>query len=156
MSRLQDYYKETVVPQLKEKFSYSNIMEVPRLTKIVVNIGLGEALTNSKAVDAAVELGGQSRTRGDGAADQAKCFQLARHSLRDVQSTGGGCRLDDPEGVVRETRHDANWDKETLRVDSMSTAIAVLRARRNGTRHTAETAGQRVVVNTARRGTVVR
>jgi len=54
MSRLQDYYKETVVPQLTEKFSYSNIMEVPRLTKITLNMGVGEAVGDKKVMDRAV------------------------------------------------------------------------------------------------------
>jgi len=54
MSRLQDYYKETVVPQLQEKFSYSNIMEVPRLTKITLNMGVGEAVGDKKVMDRAV------------------------------------------------------------------------------------------------------
>jgi len=54
MSRLQDYYNETVVPQLQEKFSYSNIMEVPRLTKITLNMGVGEAVGDKKIMDRAV------------------------------------------------------------------------------------------------------
>ena len=54
MSRLQDYYKETVVPQLQEKFSYSNIMEVPQLTKITLNMGVGEAVGDKKIMDRAV------------------------------------------------------------------------------------------------------
>jgi large subunit ribosomal protein L5 len=47
-------YRDEVVPALQKEFSYSNPMQVPRLDKIVVNIGLGEALTNAKALDAAV------------------------------------------------------------------------------------------------------
>jgi large subunit ribosomal protein L5 len=54
MSRLENYYKETVVPQLQEKFSYSNIMEVPRLTKITLNMGVGEAVSDKKVMDRAV------------------------------------------------------------------------------------------------------
>ena len=54
MSRLQNYYKETVVPQLQEKFDYSNIMEVPRLTKITLNMGVGEAVGDKKVMDRAV------------------------------------------------------------------------------------------------------
>ena len=54
VSGLRLRYDEEVVPSLTKEFEYANPMEVPRLTKIVVNIGLGEALTNSKAVDAAV------------------------------------------------------------------------------------------------------
>ena len=51
---LRQRYEEEVRPALVKEFEYQNPMEVPRLTKINVNIGLGEALTNSKAVDAAV------------------------------------------------------------------------------------------------------
>jgi len=54
MSRLQDFYKETVVPELKEKFSYGNIMEVPRVTKITLNMGVGEAVGDKKVMDRAV------------------------------------------------------------------------------------------------------
>ena len=53
-SGLRQRYQEEVVPALVKEFDYPNPMMVPRLTKITVNIGLGEALTNSKAVDAAV------------------------------------------------------------------------------------------------------
>ncbi|MGI5874375.1 MAG: 50S ribosomal protein L5 [Bacillota bacterium] len=54
MARLKDKYTEEIVPALKEKFQYDNIMEVPKLVKIVVNMGLGEAIANPKALDAAV------------------------------------------------------------------------------------------------------
>jgi len=54
MPRLKDLYRETVVPEMVKRFSYDNIMQVPRVTKVVVNIGLGEALANPKAMDAAV------------------------------------------------------------------------------------------------------
>lgn len=51
---LKQRYVAEAIPALKSEFGYQNAMQVPRLEKIVVNIGLGEALTNSKAVDAAV------------------------------------------------------------------------------------------------------
>lgn len=54
MSRLQEYYRETVVPQLREQFGYSNVMEVPRLTKITLNMGVGEAVGDKKVMDRAV------------------------------------------------------------------------------------------------------
>ena len=54
MSQLKQRYTTEVIPALKSEFGYTNAMQVPRLQKIVVNIGLGEALTNAKAVDAAV------------------------------------------------------------------------------------------------------
>ena len=53
-SRLASRYTTDVVPALQKQFNYGNPMEVPRLSKIVVNIGLGEALTNAKALDAAI------------------------------------------------------------------------------------------------------
>lgn len=52
--QLKDRYTTEVIPALQKQFGYANPMQVPRLEKIVVNIGLGEALQNSKAVDAAV------------------------------------------------------------------------------------------------------
>jgi large subunit ribosomal protein L5 len=55
MSQLQTYYKEQVVPKLKEKFRFGNIHEVPEVKKIVLNMGLGEAIQNIKILDAAVE-----------------------------------------------------------------------------------------------------
>jgi len=51
---LRARYRDEVVPALQKEFNYTNPMQVPQLTKIVVNIGLGEALTNAKALDAAV------------------------------------------------------------------------------------------------------
>jgi len=53
-SLLRARYASDVVPALQKQFEYANAMDVPRLSKIVVNIGLGEALTNAKALDAAV------------------------------------------------------------------------------------------------------
>jgi large subunit ribosomal protein L5 len=54
-SRRRDRYTADVVPAMQKQFAYDNVNQVPRLEKIVVNIGLGEALTNAKAVDAAVK-----------------------------------------------------------------------------------------------------
>ena len=53
-SRLRERYVAEVVPALQKQFEYGNPLEVPRLSKIVVNIGLGEALSNAKALDAAL------------------------------------------------------------------------------------------------------
>ena len=52
-SRLRERYTAEIVPALQKQFEYTNPNEIPRLAKIVVNIGLGEALTNAKAIDAA-------------------------------------------------------------------------------------------------------
>ncbi len=54
MNRLKEKYLNEIVPSLKEKYSYKSIMEVPKLEKIVVNIGVGDATGNSKLLDAAV------------------------------------------------------------------------------------------------------
>jgi large subunit ribosomal protein L5 len=54
MARLRDKYREDIVQTLMSEFGYSNVMQVPKLQKIVVNIGLGEAVQNAKAIDAAV------------------------------------------------------------------------------------------------------
>lgn len=55
MSQLRQYYLQEVVPQLVDKFGYGNRMEVPKLEKIVLNMGLGEAIQNIKVLDSAVE-----------------------------------------------------------------------------------------------------
>jgi large subunit ribosomal protein L5 len=54
MARVRDRYREDVVPALMSDFEYKNIYQVPKLSKIVVNIGLGEAIANGRALDAAV------------------------------------------------------------------------------------------------------
>jgi large subunit ribosomal protein L5 len=54
MARLRDKYREEIVPELMKEFSYSNVMQVPKLEKIVVNVGLGEAVSNAKAIESAV------------------------------------------------------------------------------------------------------
>lgn len=54
MSRLKDFYKDTVVKQLQDEFNYKSVMEVPRITKITINMGVGEALTDKKVLENAV------------------------------------------------------------------------------------------------------
>lgn len=53
MPRLKDKYRQEVLPAMQQEFGYRNVMEVPRIVKVVVNVGLGEALQNAKALDAA-------------------------------------------------------------------------------------------------------
>lgn len=55
MTRLKEKYQKEVVPALTKTFDYKNIMAVPRLEKVIVNMGLGEAIQNSKVLDAAAE-----------------------------------------------------------------------------------------------------
>ena len=54
MNRMQELYNKDVVPALRKTFEFKNIMQVPRIEKVVVNIGVGEALDNPKALEAAV------------------------------------------------------------------------------------------------------
>jgi len=55
MARLKEYYLKTVVPALVKEFDYKNPMQVPKIEKIVVNMGLGEAISNVKIIDGAVQ-----------------------------------------------------------------------------------------------------
>ena len=54
MARLQEYYRDTVVPQLKDKFGYKSVMAVPRISKITLNMGVGEAVGDRKVLDHAI------------------------------------------------------------------------------------------------------
>ena len=63
MARLKDFYSETVIKQLREQFDYKNAMEIPRITKITLNMGVGEAIADRKVMEHAVgdmtKIGGQ-------------------------------------------------------------------------------------------------
>lgn len=54
MARLQEHYRDVVVPQLREQFGYSNVMEVPRIIKITLNMGVGEAVGDKKVMENAM------------------------------------------------------------------------------------------------------
>lgn len=89
MPRLQTYYKETVVPQLMEKFSYGNIMEVPKITKICLNMGVGEAVGDKKVMGRAV--GDMTLIAG-----QKPVVRLARKSVASFKIRDGwpvGCKV---------------------------------------------------------------
>ena len=55
MARLQEIYQQDVVPKLKEQFGYKNAMQVPRITKITLNMGVGEAVVNKKVMESATD-----------------------------------------------------------------------------------------------------
>lgn len=55
MARMSELYKNEIIPQLMKEFNFRNVMEVPRLEKIVLNMGLGEAIQNVKILDSAVD-----------------------------------------------------------------------------------------------------
>jgi large subunit ribosomal protein L5 len=54
MARLYEVYKQEITPKLMDKFQYKNVMQVPKLDKVIINIGVGEAIQNPKALDAAI------------------------------------------------------------------------------------------------------
>ncbi len=84
--RLLERYREKVVPELRERFKYQNDMEVPRLVKVSVNVGLGEALTNAKLLEAAAaEL---SLITGQKAVITKAKKSIANFRLREGQSIG--------------------------------------------------------------------
>jgi large subunit ribosomal protein L5 len=89
MTRLNELYKETVQPALREQFAYGNPMQVPKLEKIVINMGVGDGVTDKKKVDAAV---------GDltAIAGQKPVITLARKSVATFKLREGmpvGCKV---------------------------------------------------------------
>ncbi len=96
MNRMREKYQQEVVPALIKEFNYPNVMMVPRIQKVVVNIGLGEALDNAKAIDAAVsdleKITGQKpvlrRARKSIAA-----FKLREGRIIGVKATLRGARM---------------------------------------------------------------
>ncbi len=89
MSRLQEHYKENVIKQLSEQFGYQTIMQVPRITKITLNMGLGEAVTDKKIIENAVS--DMEKITG-----QKAVVTLARKSVSNFKIRDGypiGCKV---------------------------------------------------------------
>ena len=89
MTRLQQYYRETVAPKLREQFSYRNVMEVPRITKITLNMGVGEAVADKKIMEHAV--GNLTQIAG-----QKPVVTLSRKSIAGFKIRAGwpiGCKV---------------------------------------------------------------
>jgi len=84
--RLRETYRNEVVPALMQEFKYSTVMQVPRLEKVVLNIGLGEALQNNKALDAAV--GDLTAISGQKPMITKAKKSIAAFKLREGQSIG--------------------------------------------------------------------
>jgi large subunit ribosomal protein L5 len=55
MARLEKFYKESVIPKLKDELGHGNVMEIPRITKITINMGVGDAATDKKVMEHAIE-----------------------------------------------------------------------------------------------------
>ncbi len=98
MPRMKDKYREEVVPALKEGFNYKSVMQVPNIKKIVVNVGMGEALQNSKYLDAAV--GDIMKITG-----QKPVITRARKSIATYKLRAGN-----PIGVKVTLRGNRMWD----------------------------------------------
>jgi large subunit ribosomal protein L5 len=98
MNRLQERYREEVVPALRRDFGYGNPNQVPRLDKIVVNVGLGEALKNAKAIDAAT--GDLATITG-----QKPVITRARRSIAQFRLRAGN-----PIGAFVTLRGERMWD----------------------------------------------
>lgn len=89
MARLQQYYRERVVADLRERFGYRSIMEVPRITKITLNMGLGEAVADKKVIEHAMD--DLSRISG-----QKPVVTKARKSIAGFKIRAGwpiGCKV---------------------------------------------------------------
>jgi large subunit ribosomal protein L5 len=89
MARLQDHYRETVVKQLTEQFGYKSVMQVPRIQKITLNMGVGEAIADKKVMDHAV--GDMTKIAG-----QKPVVTKARKSIANFKIREGypiGCKV---------------------------------------------------------------
>ncbi len=89
IARLQQHYRDTVIPQMMESFGYKNVMEVPRITKITLNMGVGEAAANKKVMEHAVN-------DMTAIAGQKPLVRLARKSVATFKIRDGwpvGCKV---------------------------------------------------------------
>ncbi len=96
--RMKTRYREEIAPALVKEFGYSNVMQVPRISKIAVNIGLGEAIQNSKALEAA--SGDMAIVTGQKAVITKAKQSIANYKLREGM----------PIGVKTTLRGDRMWD----------------------------------------------
>lgn len=96
--RLKTRYQNEIVPAMMKEFNYSNVMQVPRVTKIAVNIGLGESLQNSKAIEAAT--GDLATITGQKPVVTKARLSIAVFKLREGQ----------PIGTMVTLRGDRMWD----------------------------------------------
>lgn len=91
MARLKDEYQEKIVPELTKKFNYKNVMQVPKIAKIVINMGLGEAKENSKVLDSA--LSELAVITGQKAVTTKARKSIANFKLREGQAIGAKVTL---------------------------------------------------------------
>ena len=121
MSRLHDHYKEVVGPQLRSDFNYGNVMEVPRLEKIVINMGVGEAVVDSKKIDAAAkeitQIAGQKPIVIKARKSAHRLVQgvniVKRHTRPSQSTTGGIAQIEAPIHVSNLAHIDPDGGKAT-------------------------------------------
>ena len=98
MARLKDYYKKDVAPALMKKFSYKSVMQIPKLEKIVLNVGLGDCKDNAKALDAVIK--DITAITGQKAVATVAKKSVANFKLREGMHVGVKVTL----------RHDRMWE----------------------------------------------
>ncbi|HGJ8663517.1 50S ribosomal protein L5 [Neisseria gonorrhoeae] len=86
MARLREFYKETVVPELVKQFGYKSVMEVPRIEKITLNMGVGEAVADKKVMEHAVS--DLERIAGQRPVVTVACKSIAGFKIRDNYPVG--------------------------------------------------------------------
>ena len=86
MARLYDYYKETVMSELTKQFGYKSVMEVPRIEKITLNMGVGEAVGDKKVMDHAV--GDMTKIAGQKPVVTKARKSIATYKIRDGHPVG--------------------------------------------------------------------
>src|SRR5665213_1879578 len=91
MERLQEQYNKEIVPKLREKFGYKNIMEVPKITKIVVNVGVGKVKEDKKKVDQIAEE--LKKITGQACVKTKARISIAGFKVRENQVVGVMCTL---------------------------------------------------------------
>jgi large subunit ribosomal protein L5 len=96
MNRMQELYNKEVAPALFKSFGFKNVMQVPRIEKIVVNIGLGEAMDNPKALDAARQI---SQITGQKPVQTKARKSIANFKLREGRLIGTKVTLRGPTHV---------------------------------------------------------
>jgi len=89
MARMHDFYKDTVAKQLMDRFGYKSVMEVPRITKVTLNMGVGEAVGDKKIMDHAV--GDLTKIAGQKPVVTLSRKSIAGFKIRDRYP--GGCML---------------------------------------------------------------
>jgi len=91
MSRLKEFYRETVTGQLKEKFGFDNVMQVPRIEKVTINMGLGEAVADKKVIEKA--LGDMTKIAGQQPVVTKARKSVASFKIRDGYPIGAKVTL---------------------------------------------------------------